>query len=291
MKVQVATVSSRCPEWPYYRFDAFLESLHRFAEAPTVLGTNTPFCGLMSKAFLYRDWLRAGKNASDRLILCDAWDILFLAHPHGVADRCQELFGDALVYNGERGLWPCGELTEDFPDTGPWRYLNSGFICGPADKLLAMFESMDLESIGVDRPNPDGSGHIQPNDQGEIQKIFKQQAVPMVVDGRCQIAMTMHGLSEEEFTFKDGVLTNCVTGSTPGVAHFNGSGMNSHFDRFAQWLGLPVYPRRTDSPSEFDMTKINKDLHIHQAKLKMARALRTAEEQGRAVEWPRWLET
>lgn len=266
-----------------------MESLHRFAEAPTVLGTNTQFMGLMSKAFLYRDWLRAGKNTSDRLILCDAWDIVFLRHPHGIGDQCQELFGDSLVFNGERGLWPCGELVDDFPDTGPWRYLNSGFICGPAEKLLALFDSMDLESIGVDRQNTDGSWN-NPNDQGEIQKVFGRQPVEMVVDGQCQVAMTMHGLSPEEFTFEGGVLTNTVTGATPGVAHFNGSGMNQHFDRFADWLGLPTYSRKLDSPTEFDMTKINQALHVHQAKSKLARALKTAEEQGRVVEWPRWLE-
>lgn len=233
---QVVTVCSHNRPEPYYRPDSLLESLARFAEHPTILGADTSFMGLMTKAFLYRDWLRAGNNTSDRLILCDAFDILFLAHPHGIGDRCAEIFGDAVVFNGERNLWPCGDLADDFPDTGPYRYLNSGFICGPADRILAMFESMDLESIGVDREGP--NGRIEPNDQGEIQKIYGKQPVKMVVDGTCKLAMTMHGAAPDEFELRDRVLYNRLTGTTPGVAHFNGSGFNDYHHIFREHWGF-----------------------------------------------------
>jgi len=235
LNAQVVTVCSHNRPELYYRPDSFIESLARFAEKPTILGSTTPFMGLMTKAFLYRDWLRAGNNTSDRLILCDAFDILFLAHPHGIGDRCQEWFGDAVVFNGEKSLWPCGHLADDFPDTGPYRYLNSGFICGPADKILAMFESMDLESIGVDRANPDGS-RTEPNDQGEIQKIFGKQPVKMVVDGTARLAMTFSATEPSDFELRDRVLHNRLTGTTPGVAHFNGSGFNNYHHLFrAHW--------------------------------------------------------
>lgn len=239
---QVVTVSSHIPSQNYYRYDCFLESLRRFAEVPTVLGTTSPWRGLMTKPFLYREWLRGGHNTSDRLIICDAWDVLFLAHPHGIGDRCAELFGDSIVFNGERGLWPCGELTNDFPDTGTWRYLNSGFMCGPADKILALLESMDLESIGVDRRNETNTDWIYPNDQGEIQKVFAKQVVPMVVDTQCQIAMTFSATADEDFHIHDNVLYNRVTGTTPGVGHFNGGGMNQHFDKFRTHWGFSDRP-------------------------------------------------
>lgn len=239
MNAQVVTVSSRIPQEPYYRLDCFLSSLQRFAEVPTILGTDVPWRGLMTKPVLYRDWLRAGNNTSNRLILCDAWDILFLEHPHGIGDRCESLFGESIVFNGERGLWPCGDLTEDFPDTGPWRYLNSGFMCGPADKILALFESMDLESIGCDRRNETDTDWIYPNDQGEIQKVFAKQAVPMVVDGSCKVAMTFSATQAEDFALDNRVLYNRVTNTMPGVAHFNGDGMNNHFSRFTDHWGFP----------------------------------------------------
>jgi hypothetical protein len=240
MNAQVVTVSSRIPTEPYYRPDAFIASLARFAETPTILGADTPWQGLMTKPFLYRDWLRAGNNTSDRLILCDAWDILFLAHPHGIGDRCVEWFGeDTVVTNGERNIWPRGDLADAFPDTGPWRYLNSGFMCGSAAQILALLESMDLESVGVDRRNADDTDWIYPNDQGEFQVAYTKQAVPMVVDGSCKLAMTFSATGQDDYELRDRVLHNKLTGTTPGVGHFNGDGMNNHFARFLEHWGLP----------------------------------------------------
>ena len=239
---QVVCVSSREPRESYYRLDCFLASLKRYAEQPTILGTESRWDGLMTKPFLYRDWLRAGNNTSDRLILCDAWDILFVKHPHWVGDQCEALFGDAIVFNGERNIWPRGDLRDDFPDTGPWRFLNSGFMCGPADKILALLESMDLESIGVDRREPDGR-MIEPNDQGEVQAVFSKQMVPMVVDTNCQIAMTLSACEPTDFEFGGAdigrFVRNCITGTEPGVVHANGDGMNKHFQRFLDQWELP----------------------------------------------------
>ena len=88
----------------------------------------------MTKAFLYRDYLRSGNlNEGGHIILCDAWDIIFAAHPDEIGKLCAERYGDAVVFNGEKACWPRADLSEAFPDQGfPWRYLNCGFICGPA---------------------------------------------------------------------------------------------------------------------------------------------------------------
>lgn len=239
MNAQVVCVSSHVPTQSYYRLDCYLASLHRFAETPTNIGEGQPFSGLMSKPFLLRDWLRKGNNTSDRIIFTDAWDILFLAHPHGVGDRCIEWFGpDVIVFNGERNIWPRGDLKEAFPDTGPWAYLNSGFMCGSAANILKLLEAMDLESIGVDRANPDG-GRIEPNDQAYFQQAYADKLAPMVVDGSCKLAMTFSATGDDDFELKDRVLHNKLTGTTPGVAHFNGSGMNDHFHKFLEHWELP----------------------------------------------------
>jgi len=239
MNAQVVTVSSHVPTQSYYRPDAYLASLHRFAEVPTILGAGETWSGLMTKPFLLRDWLRKGNNTSDRIIFTDAWDILFLAHPHGIGDRCIEWFGaDVIVFNGERNIWPRGDLKEQFPDTGPWRYLNSGFMCGSAENILKLLESMDLESIGVDRTNPDGSRAID-HHRYYFQEAYTKQVVPMVVDGSCKLAMTFSATGDEDFDLRDRVLTNKLTGTTPGVAHFNGSGMNDHFHKFLAHWELP----------------------------------------------------
>lgn len=219
---QVVTVSNRFPREYYYRYDLFLESLRRFAEAPTVLGMNEQWSGLMTKPNHYRKWLREKKNTRPRILICDAWDIIFASHPHGIGDRCAEWFGDdAIVFNGERACWPRSDLSEHFPNNGsPWRYLNSGFMCGRAEKILELLESMDLESIGVDRT--ENGKKIEPNDQGEFQKAFVTQPVKMVVDP-CRVSQTFSGCNlADDFDFSDGKVFNKVTGTYPGVLHANG---------------------------------------------------------------------
>ena len=227
MNAQVVCVSHKHPTEPYYRFDVFLESLRRFADKPTVLGMGEKWSGLMTKAFLYRQWLRDGKNTSDRLILCDAWDIVFAKHPHGIGDDCIKKFGkDAVVFNGEKSCWPHVELSSEFEfkGAGPWRYLNCGFICGSADLILKMLEAMNLESIGVDRK--ENGKTIEPNDQGEFQKMYPRQPVKMVVDTNCSISQTLSSCTIDEFDLTGTHIKNKVTGEEPGVFHFNGGSKN-----------------------------------------------------------------
>lgn len=241
MKTQVVTVSSRIPDkvkTPYYHFDKFLESLLRFEVTPTVLGMDELWSGLMTKPNLLRAWLRAGNNTSDRLIVSDAWDIIFDAHPDGIGEWCAQLFGDAIVFNAEKACWPRSDLSEHFPETGtPWRYLNSGFMCGPASRILALLESMNLEEIGVDCRRPDGT-KSEPNDQGEYQKAFVAQPVPMVVDGKCQLAQTFSGCTLDEFDLSSAWIRNKMTGTHPGVFHFNGGSKNLILPAVLEKMGL-----------------------------------------------------
>lgn len=243
MNAQCVCVSSRTPAEPYYRLDCYLSSLHRYAEVPTNIGEGRRWDGLMTKPFLLREWLRAKQNTSDYLIFTDAWDVLFVQHPHGLGDRAREWFGeDTLVWNGERNLWPRGDLKDEYDalltDAGPWKYLNSGVLFGKAALILELLESMDIESIGVDRREPDGRV-IEPNDQGEYQAAFLKQAVPQVIDTNCRLAMTFSATEFEDYEIADRECRNLLTGTTPGILHFNGDGMNKHFQRFLDHWELP----------------------------------------------------
>jgi hypothetical protein len=223
MPTQVVSVSSRIPTQPYYHYSEYLASLSKFGVTPTILGMDEPFVGLMTKPNLFRTWLRAGLNTTDRIILADAWDVVFCEHPDAIGERCESLFGDATVFNGEKGCWPRADLAEHFPDDGsPWRYLNSGIICGLASNVLAILEFMGLEAIGLDRRSEDGSHMIEPNDQGEFQRVFVEQPVPMVVDTQCSLAQTLSACEMSEFDLTGEQIRNKITGTTPGVFHFNG---------------------------------------------------------------------
>lgn len=226
MSTQVVSCWSRVPtreREPYYRLDAFLESLRRYAEVPVNTGASGFWQGLMTKPLLLREWLRKKENTFEQLIVCDSFDIIFTRHPHDIGDRCREKWGDAVVFNGERGCWPRADLADCFPQTSsPWRFLNSGFMCGPADKILEMVEAMGIDEIGLDRKAEDGS-RIEPNDQGEYQRLYTEQPVEMVVDSECFVSQTFSACELDEFDISGGVVTNKQTGTTPGCLHFNGN--------------------------------------------------------------------
>lgn len=226
MNAQVVCISSHEPTQPYYHWREYKESLRRFAEVPTNIGEGREWRGLHTKPYLLREWLRQGRNTSDRLIITDAWDIVFTKHPHGIGDECAHLFGDAIVFNGEKGCWPREDLREAFPQTGSaWAYLNSGFFCGPADKILALLEVMDIDGIGFDRRNEDDTGWIFPNDQGTYQDLYARQSehgIRMVVDTQCVVAQTLSACEMDEFDFSGPHIRNKATGTEPGVFHLNG---------------------------------------------------------------------
>ncbi len=225
LNAQVVTISSRVPTESYYRYDVFLSSLKRFAEVPTVLGMTDQWRGLMTKPFLLREWLRKGGNTSDRIIVADAWDVIWLQHPHGIGDRCAEMFGDAICFNCEKGMWPRADLEGAFKDRStPWSFLNSGIFCGPADKILIALEAMKIEEVGFDIP-----GGPYSNDQGEWQSLYagektedNEQPVKMVVDTQCTLFQTFSACTMDEFDFNGPLIRNTITGTEPGAAHLNG---------------------------------------------------------------------
>jgi len=225
MTVHVVAVSSRTPDpirEPYYRFHTFVESLMRFDFAPTILGADEPWRGLMTKPNCFLKWLRENDSVLDRVIFCDAWDTVFVQHPQQIASNHAMLFGDAVLFNAEKACWPLAELAHHFEDTGsPWRYLNGGIIIGRNDRMLALFESMPIEEMGFDRQD-EQQEWINPNDQVLYLNAFVAQPVPIVVDAKCEIAQCLSACQIDEFDLTGEHVVNNVTGTSPSIFHFNG---------------------------------------------------------------------
>lgn len=219
--MKVVTVASHVPEEPHYKYREFVASVERFGAPPVVLGMGGPWRGLMTKPHMLREWLRAGNAKGERIIVCDAFDILFACSPESVDEYCRYAYRDAIVFNGEKACWPRADLTSVFDEKygvfRPWRFLNSGFMCGPADAILALVEAMGIESIGFD---PVGGPY--PNDQGEYQVLFAKQPVPMEVDTSCRAAQCLSGCTLDEFDFTGPYIQNVENGAYPGVFHCNG---------------------------------------------------------------------
>lgn len=227
MKAEIVSISSHYPSEPYYRLHAMLASVKKVGAEVTLLGMGEPWRGLMTKPRIMREWLRGGQNQTEFIIFVDAWDIIFQKHPDDMLDEYWHMYEGSkpLVFNAERSCFPRGDLAEHFPETGtPFRYLNSGFIMGPAAGLRDLLEFMDLDSIPDDHQLPDQSWY-HPNDQGEYTSAYVKRPVPMELDTKARLCMSLHGTAPEGLELlPDGLVRNLVTDTIPGVFHGNGSG-------------------------------------------------------------------
>jgi hypothetical protein len=251
MSVQVVSVCNRIPDRarePYYNFPAFVASMARFGEAPTILGMGEPWGGLMTKPRRLRQWLRAGGCTAETLIVSDSFDIVFTVAALEVEAAYRSAWPEApVVFNAERGIFPRGELAHKFEAgpvrTSPWIYLNSGFMIGPPATILAMLEAMWLDDITDDYRAADalhgGAGRmIEPNDQGHYQYAYCAQVVPMALDYEARLCQCLSACTLEEFDLTQDFIQNAVTESTPLVFHFNGGSKNDLLPVFLKKWGL-----------------------------------------------------
>lgn len=238
MKTKVVSISSHHPTESYYFLDKFVASLTKLGESPTILGENKPWRGLMTKARHLREYLRAGGEQTDMLIVCDAWDVLFSEYPQTLAERHLDLFGETVSFNAERSCFPRGDLADRFQDTGtPWRFMNCGFMIGRPEKILAILDSMNIDAIEDDTQRPDGSWW-HPNDQEYFTLAFLEQPVPMVLDSRCELVQSLSGGDLSEFDFGARPMRNLATNTTPGAWHFNGNAKDILMPIVLKELGL-----------------------------------------------------
>lgn len=249
----VVTICNKLPTADYYFYErGFLGSLGRLGVEPVVLGFNEHWGGLVTKPKRLRHYLRHDCEA-EIVIASDSWDVCFTEHPDAIADRYISLWPDTpVIFNAERSLFPRGDLAEFFPETGtPWRYLNSGFMIGKRDDLLTMIESVEWDAIledtqfkeetevtyaGVTR-RYEVDSWFHPNDQSDYQDIWTKQPVPMKLDTKAELCISLHGSEPDDFEWTT-PLRNKLTDTAPGVWHGNGNAKNGIFPRILEHLGL-----------------------------------------------------
>jgi len=192
----------------------------------------------MTKPREYRNFLRScDKKRFKRVIMCDAWDIIFAVHPDEVWEKYQE-FAPAVLFNAERNCFPRVDLADHplFPDEGtPWRYLNSGFYMGEREAVLEILESMDLDKIPDDTRKEDGSW-FNPNDQEYFTLAFLDQPVPMKLDTQTAVVIAAHTSRLMEFDLSGDHIVNRLSGKAPGVFHFNGDAKNNIMEHIVSHL-------------------------------------------------------
>lgn len=221
----IVTVSNRVPREWYYLQREFYKSIEGY-ESITIdyTGLDT-WKGLATKPkWLYRA-IKEGAIPQDIIIFTDSWDLVFAANPHEILTRW-ESFGADIVISAERNCFPVDykENYDKLESPTPYKYLNSGFIVGYKDAILACLEHMDLENVLDDHWDAERNCNYHSNDQTMWQKIFLEQPVKIELDRYQALSQTLHDAKIEEFDFSNkSVIVNKITNSMPCTIHFNGS--------------------------------------------------------------------
>ncbi len=221
MNYTIATVSNREPQEWYYLQKEFYQSL-KGHPVLKINYTDDKWDGFTKKPkWLYRA-IKERLIDTPFLIFTDSWDVVFAASPEEVIEKYLT-FGTDIVINAERNCFP-GTYKEEYDKINApteYKYLNSGFIVGKTEAILACLESMDLPNVPGDHVDP-VKGKQHPEDQSLWQKAFLDQPASIALDYWCEIAQTLHEGNPEHFDTTGSRIMNKVTNSTPCIFHFNG---------------------------------------------------------------------
>lgn len=220
----IATVSSGIPTTWYNLQKEFYKSLDSH-EVVTINYTDEVWDGFNKKPkWLYRA-IKEKLINTKYLIFTDSWDVVWAATPQEVIDRYLS-FATDIVINAERNCFP-GHFKESFDAKclapTEYKYLNSGFIVGKTDAILACLEAMDLPSMLGDHFDQEKNCVINPEDQSKWAEMYLKQPASIALDYHCALSQTMHEANMDEFDFSEARIRNKVTNSHPCVWHMNGS--------------------------------------------------------------------
>jgi len=224
MNYKIVTVSNRFPtEW-YYLTKQFFESVKGYNGLLVDYSAFEGWKGLATKPkWLYRA-IKEGNIPEKFMIFSDSWDLVFCATPEEILER-YESFDSDIVISSERNCFPA-DLKEYFDSLNPptpYKYLNSGFIVGKTEAILACLEAMDLPNVKDDYHCEEMGCAIHSNDQHLWQIIFEKQPVKIALDYYQSLSQTLHDVSIDEFDLSGERIRNKITNSTPCSIHFNGS--------------------------------------------------------------------
>lgn len=200
-----------------------LASLKKFGLAPTILGQQCSWLGLMTKPRLLKEYLDKNWQQIDCLIVFDAFDIVWARDPRVVVDEWNQM-GRPFIIGGEKAIFPPEFEEKQFPQSStPYRFPNSGFIICTATDMRKVLDAMEIEKVVDEEVMPNGVIH-HGNDQREYIKMFLQQPVPMRIDTEAKFVWNLCDCHPDDFDWSDELPRNRHTGNCPATFHGNGSG-------------------------------------------------------------------
>lgn len=215
MNLAVVAIASHFPAAPYYVYNEFMASVKRIGVPLHIIGQGIEYKGLGSKPRILKQFLESSSRTFDRLIFCDAFDVLFQSDPNTFPVE------NKIVWNAEKACFPNPKLADKFPETlTPYRYLNSGFSIGPRELYIQALREMKADEIPPDHTV--NGVRVEPNDQEYFQKQYLFGNVPMRLDSNCSLCQTLSDVTPEELDFTGDKIKNKGTGAEPIAFHMNG---------------------------------------------------------------------
>lgn len=141
------------------------------------------------------------------IIASDGWDVMFYGDKDDLLSRIPE---NGVLWAAEKNCWPNESLADQFPDRGPWRFLNGGLLAGSPRSILE--ECNLIESHPQYKP--------EAIDQGFLNFLLSRDEI--TIDWETRLFFCLFK-GYDELQFENGHPVNTHYGTQPLFIHANGN--------------------------------------------------------------------
>lgn len=176
---------------------------------------------------------------NDIILFLDGYDTFIHKSEEEILQRYFG-FRKEIVFSAEKTCWPDESLKDLFPETGGYKYLNSGSFIGTAKEIKKLLELPILD---------------EEDDQLYLQQRYLTGKYDIALDYESYIFLCMSGL-EDSIGFDNGWIINEETNCTTCIVHGNGGEYTKHkFDE----LHRSVVEYSSDA---YTVTKLSDDIIV-----------------------------
>lgn len=149
-----------------------------------------------------------------RLIMTDAWDVLFVGDKEEVMSRVPP----TMIVSGERNCYPEPDLRHKFISTSPWKYANNGMIAGYPEYILHWLEWAEQ------MPN------LEILDQAWFNRRIAEDQAAISLDEATELFYVVSATQEDgSLQMKGGRPWNSRFNTYPNFFHFSGKCPDDRF--------------------------------------------------------------
>eukprot|EP00743_Colponemidia_sp_Colp-15_P005600 GILK01006022.1.p1 GENE.GILK01006022.1~~GILK01006022.1.p1 ORF type:complete len:366 (+),score=51.81 GILK01006022.1:36-1133(+) len=256
------------------QFCALLYSAAQSGMKMTILGWGDTVRNKARKLTTTLEFLKSIAE-DDRVLFTDGFDTMFIGGDVNELNTKFKAFNASIVVAAETNCWPFNypfgdaptmrfdvrgkvfigqSICSEFPDRGPFRYVNSGNFIGIAKALYKLYDSI------MNNPNMSEEMRKQMDDQREFALRYLDGGFGMAMDTQTTIFMPLekafHHLHKVDTRY-----VNRATHSQPLLVHFNGD--KSQMNSFADKLRDDTKPLRSKlTVSSFYSFRDKKDIEL-----------------------------